>query len=170
MSLTEVAAQISDLAVHHGFTVAVAESLTGGKINSRLSAAPDSSKWFAGGVVCYKSRIKYEVLGVPEGTPVITEAAVSAMATGLADLMSADATVAVSGAGGPSGQEGNSPGTTWMAVLVRGAIHTELHHFPGKPEEVLIETEERALNLLHNTMAETCSSSQANLQSSKEKK
>lgn len=158
MSPADTAAQISELATQHDFTVAVAESLTGGKINSRLSAAPGSSEWFAGGVVCYETRIKYEVLGVPEGTPVITEAAVSAMATGLADLMTADATVAVSGAGGPGSQEGNPPGTTWIAVLVRGKIHTELHHFPGEPEDILAQTEERALELLHTTMVKTCSS------------
>ncbi|BAU96671.1 competence-damage inducible protein [Corynebacterium suranareeae] len=157
MTLTNVATQISELATHHGFTVAVAESLTGGKITSRLSAAPDSSRWLAGGIVCYETRIKYEVLGVPEGTPVITEAAVNAMVTGIADLMTADATVAVSGAGGPSDQEGKPPGTTWIAVMVRDAIHTELHHFRGEPEEILHATEEHALHLLYNKLVEACS-------------
>ncbi|QGU06971.1 Nicotinamide-nucleotide amidohydrolase PncC [Corynebacterium occultum] len=148
------AEEISLLARRHGFIVAAAESLTGGKISSRLCAAESSSEWFAGGVVSYFSRVKREVLGVPENTPVISEAAVSAMATGLANLMKADSTVAVSGAGGPEGQEGNPPGTTWIAVQVRGQIHTELHHFPGAPEDILAQTESHALHLLHQTMVE----------------
>ncbi len=151
----DTAEKISKLANEHGFTVAVAESLTGGKLSSQLAAAPDSSEWFAGGVVSYETRIKYEVLRVPEGQPVITEAAVRAMAEGVAKLMTADATVAASGAGGPGSQEGNPPGTTWIAVLVRGVLRTELHHFPGEPEEILAHTEERALDLLHALMRES---------------
>lgn len=158
MTTTGTPADISELARRHGFTVAATESLTGGNICSRLAAAPDSSEWFAGGVICYETRIKYEVLGVPEGTPVITKAAVTAMATGVANLMTADATVAVSGAGGPDSQEGNPPGTTWIAVMVRGRIHTELHHFPGEPEDILAQTETRALELLLTAMNETSES------------
>lgn len=155
MTASDIPTAISKLARHHDFTVAATESLTGGKICSRLAAAPNSSEWFAGGVVCYETRIKYEVLGVPAGTPVITKAAVTAMATGVANLMTADATVAVSGAGGPGSQEGNPPGTTWIAVMVRGRLHTELHHFPGSPEDILAQTEVRALDLLHTAMSET---------------
>lgn len=151
----DIAEKISTLAQEQGFTVAVAESLTGGKLSSRLAAAPDSSEWFAGGVVSYETRIKYDVLGVPEGDPVITEDAVRRMAEGVGELMTADATVAASGAGGPGSQEGNPPGTTWIAVLVRGKLRTELHHFPGEPEEILARTEERTLSLLHDLMAET---------------
>lgn len=144
----EIATDISALAEKHGYTVAVAESLTGGKMTNQFAAAPDSSEWFAGGLVCYKTRIKYEVLGVPEG-PVITEAAVQAMARGITDLMGADAAVALSGSGGPGEQEGNPTGTTWIAVLVRGEMHTELHHFPGQPEDILAQSQYRAISLLH---------------------
>lgn len=151
---TATAEEISRLARQQGLSVAAAESLTGGRIASHLCAAESSSEWFAGGVICYFSRIKREVLGVPAQTPVISEAAVTAMSTGLANLMHVDATVAVSGVGGPGSQEGNPPGTTWIAVQVRGDIHTELHHFPGSPEEILSHTEAHALRLLYRTMME----------------
>lgn len=150
----EIAVEISELAGEGGFCVAAAESLTGGKILAQFAAAPDSSEWFAGGIVSYESRIKYEVLNVPEG-PVITEQAARAMATGIADLMSADAVVAVTGAGGPGEEEGNPPGTTWIAALVRGVMRTELHHFSGQPEEILAQTQYRALALLREMMLGT---------------
>lgn len=142
--MPDITAEISDLARAHGFTVAVAESLTGGSLAADLAAAPDSSDWFAGGVVSYMTRIKYEVLNVPYG-PVISERAVRAMAQGVATLMAADAAVAVSGCGGPGEQEDNAPGTAWLAVLVRGTVHTELHHFSGTPPEILEQARERAL-------------------------
>lgn len=152
--ITALAQDISRIAQTHGFTLAAAESLTGGRISCHLAAAPDSSSWYAGGVTSYETRIKYEVLGVPEGDPVITEKAVSQMASGVSELMTADVAIAVSGAGGPESQEGNPPGTTWIAALVRGTLSTELHHFPGDPEEVLEQTEKHALALLHASMVE----------------
>lgn len=151
------AAAVAALALAEGFTVATAESLTGGQIASTLAAAEDSSDWFAGGVVSYQTRIKYDVLGVPEGQPVITESAVRAMAAGVAQLMSADATLAVSGCGGPGEQEGQPPGTTWIAAQVRGTTRTELHHFPGEPEEILARTRQRSLELLQALMQASAS-------------
>lgn len=153
--VSDSAAAISALATEHGFSVAVAESLTGGQIATKLAATENCSEWFAGGVVSYQTRIKYEVLGVPEGDPVITEAAVTAMADGVASLMGADAVVAISGAGGPSSQEGNPPGTAWIAALVRGSLRTELHHFDGDMTAVLAQSEQHALDLLRQLMETT---------------
>lgn len=151
----KMADAIAALALEHGFTVATAESLTGGQVATTLAAAEDSSEWFTGSVVSYQTRIKYKVLGVPEGQPVITEEAVTAMAAGVAELMGADATVALSGCGGPGKQEGQEPGTTWIAAHVRGATRTELHHYTGEPEEVLAQSRQRALELLQALMQTT---------------
>lgn len=82
------------------------------------------------------------------------EEAVGQMAVGVAKLMTADAAIAVSGVGGPGSQEGNPPGTTWIAVAVRGTLHTQLHHYPGNPAEVLEQTEKQTLTLLYSSMVE----------------
>lgn len=149
----DVAAEIAEIARADGYTVAVAESLTGGKIAVQFAAAPGSSEWFAGGVVSYQSAVKHSALGVPEG-PVISETAVRAMADGVARLMGADAVIAASGAGGPGEQEDNPPGTTWLAVDVRGRRRTALHRFEGEPIAVLARTQDRALRLLRDTLRE----------------
>lgn len=47
-----------------------------------------------------------------------------------------------------TGRTGQEPGTTWIAVCVRGEVHTELHHFAGEPIDVLAQTEKAALLLL----------------------
>ncbi|GAA4514647.1 CinA family protein [Brevibacterium yomogidense] len=148
----EIAARLARALGERGFTVAVAESLTGGKIANQLAAAPDSSEWFAGAVVCYGSQVKHRVLDVPEG-PVISERAVEVMARSVAALLGADTSIAASGAGGPGPQEGQEPGTTWLAVSIRGEVHTELHHFDGEPLDVLAQTERAALLLLEREAA-----------------
>jgi nicotinamide mononucleotide (NMN) deamidase PncC len=51
--------------------------------------------------------VKFDVLGVPEG-PVVSEAAVGAMAVGAAHVLHADVTIAVTGVAGPDPQDGNS--------------------------------------------------------------
>ena len=144
--------QVAACASEHGYTVAFAESLTGGTLASALAATEGSSDWFAGGVVAYQSRTKQQVLGVSPDCPVISAECVSTMADTLADLMSADAVVTLSGVGGPEEQEGNPPGTAWIATLVRGSAHAERRHFPGSPEEVLEQAREAALELLLDAM------------------
>src|SRR5437764_1749808 len=47
-----------------GLTLAVAESMTGGLVASRLVDVPGSSGWFKGGIVAYDSEIKFDLLDV----------------------------------------------------------------------------------------------------------
>lgn len=148
---TEVASEIGAILAHRGLTVAVAESLTGGKLANQFAAAEGSGEWFAGGVVAYQSDAKHRVLGVPAG-PVISEQAVISMVDGVTALFGADSGVAASGAGGPEGQEGQPPGTTWVAVGVSGMVETELHRFSGEPLEILAQTQLRSLELLRSLL------------------
>lgn len=149
----EIAAEISEIVVERGVTVAVAESLTGGKLVNQLAAAEGSAQWLAGGVVAYRSSAKHRLLGVPKG-PVITREAVVTMVEGASALFEADAGVAASGAGGPEGQEGQPPGTTWLAARVMGSVETELHHFSGDPLHVLAQTQLRALQLFRSALTQ----------------
>jgi nicotinamide-nucleotide amidase len=98
-----------------GATLAVAESLTGGLVASRLVNVPGASDWFRGGVVSYASDVKYSLLGVPEG-PVVSAEAAGAMADGVRRVLGADVGLAVTGVAGPDPQEGHPPGTVFMAM------------------------------------------------------
>ncbi|MDR7329343.1 CinA family protein [Corynebacterium guangdongense] len=82
----------------------------------------------------------------------ITESAVLQMARGVRELLRTDAAVAVSGAGGPEGQDGQPAGTVWIAVSVGEDTRTEKHLFDGSPEEILARTTTRALTLLRETI------------------
>jgi nicotinamide-nucleotide amidase len=101
--------------VDRGLTLAVAESLTGGLVASRLVNVPGASDWFRGGVVSYASDVKSSLLGVPEG-PVVSAAAAAAMAEGVRRLLGADVGLGVTGVAGPDPMEGQRPGTVFLAV------------------------------------------------------
>ncbi|WP_258934228.1 CinA family protein [Nesterenkonia pannonica] len=60
---SEVVADVGAVLAEWELTVAVAESLTGGKIANQCAAAKGSGDWFAGGVVAYHSDAKHRVLG-----------------------------------------------------------------------------------------------------------
>jgi nicotinamide-nucleotide amidase len=128
-------AVVGGLLLARGHTLAVAESLTGGLVASRLVAVPGASEWFRGGVVSYASEVKHEVLGVPEG-PVVSEAAAMAMADGVRRLLGADVGLATTGVAGPTEMEGQPPGTVWLGLAVGddvGAVHVRL---PGDRDRV----------------------------------
>jgi nicotinamide-nucleotide amidase len=103
-----------------GLTLAVAESLTGGLVASRLVNVPGASQWFRGGVVSYAPEVKFSVLGVPDG-PVVSAATAAAMATGVRDLLGADVGLGVTGVAGPDPLEGEAPGTVYLGAVVGDA-------------------------------------------------
>ena len=109
--------------------MATAESLTGGMIGSRLTDVPGSSRAFVGSVVAYDGDVKRLLLGVPDG-PVVCEAAVTAMAANVCGVLGADVSVAVTGVAGPDPQEGEEPGTVWMATCVDGGVDVVRTHWP----------------------------------------
>ena len=120
---------VLDLLKAQGLTLGLAESLTGGLIASRICDIPGASEAFRGAIVSYASEIKFDVLGVPEG-PVVSEAAVRAMAEGAARVLGADCAIAVTGVAGPAAQDGEEPGVVWMATLVDGEVVATRAKFP----------------------------------------
>lgn len=102
-------------------TVSTAESCTGGLIGTLLTALPDSSRTFAGGIICYTEQAKTKLLGVPTDLlateTVYSLACVEQMARGARAQLGTDYAVAVSGIAGPSGATEKDPvGTVYVAV------------------------------------------------------
>lgn len=153
MSLDEhaghIACDISRLARSTGRTVAVAESLTGGRVCAALAAAQSASEWFRGGVVAYSSEVKHGVLHVPEG-PVVSAEAAYAMGVGVRELLGADLGLAVTGAGGPDPQDDQKPGTVFLAVVDGSEPGSEpiRRFFDGDPAQVCAASVTEALTLL----------------------
>jgi nicotinamide-nucleotide amidase len=143
---TRIAERIAALAQDQGRTIAVAESLTGGMVAQKLAAASGASKWFRGSLVAYSSEVKHDVLGVPDG-PVVSADAARAMASGVRGLLGADVAVAVTGAGGPSPQDGQEPGTVYVAVDDSDQTVRRLG-FSGEPPVICADAADAALRML----------------------
>jgi nicotinamide-nucleotide amidase len=90
-----------------GWTLATAESCTGGLLAGRLTSVPGASDVFVGGIVAYDNEVKEAELGVPaeilaEHGAVSAETA-AAMAGGVRGRLRADVGIAVTGVAGPGG-------------------------------------------------------------------
>lgn len=136
----ELTRALSDALRSRGECVAVAESLTGGQLAATLSAAPEAAEWFRGGIVAYHPEVKYDLLGTLPG-PVVTPETASAMALAVTRLLGADYGLGVTGVGGPRPDEGQPPGTVYLAVCSKGAAPVVARHqFSGEPIEVMQQT------------------------------
>ncbi|HEX2297781.1 MAG TPA: CinA family protein [Pseudonocardiaceae bacterium] len=145
---SSLAAALAEVFGAAGLSVGVAESLTGGMLANALAQAPESSTWFRGGLVTYASEVKHELLHVPPG-PVVSEDAAAAMAAGIRRLLRADVAVAVTGAGGPQGQDDQPPGTVFLALTDGRYTQVEHRYFEDDdPAEVCAKTVAEALRLL----------------------
>jgi nicotinamide-nucleotide amidase len=126
---------VADLLVERGMTVGVAESLTGGLVGARLAETEGASKWFRGSIVCYDSKVKFDLLDVPEG-PVVSAEAAEAMALGACRRLEADAGISVTGVAGPATQDDQPVGTVFMAVAVGDAVESAEVHFTGDRQHI----------------------------------
>lgn len=135
-----------------GETLALAESLTGGLVASRVVAVPGASAWFRGGLVAYATEVKEQLLGVPEG-PVVSATAAAAMAEGVRRLLGASVGLATTGVAGPTEQDGRPVGTVFLGVALGEdpAEAVELH-LPGDRERVRQYAAVSALDLLRRRL------------------
>lgn len=108
-----------------GLTIAVAESLTGGKLTAELARVPGISASLYGGVVAYQTSLKRDLLDV-DARVLAVEGAVSsatalAMAAGVRRALRVDGAepdigVATTGVAGPAPQEGKPAGLVFVGI------------------------------------------------------
>ena len=119
-----------------GWTLALAESCTGGLIGHRLTNIPGSSDYFLGGIVAYAYEAKERLLAVRHQTlyehgAVSRETAIE-MARGARLALGADVGVSVTGIAGPAGGLPDKPvGLTWVAVSTRDGERAEQFLWKG---------------------------------------
>ncbi len=126
---------VGTLLLARGWTLGLAESVTGGLVASRIVAVPGASRWFRGSVVSYASEVKFDVLGVTPG-PVVSEEAAVEMATGARRVLGADVGLAVTGVAGPDTQDGVPVGTVFLASDVDGDVEVRRIQLPGDRDRI----------------------------------
>jgi nicotinamide-nucleotide amidase len=134
-----------------GLSLAVAESLTGGLIASRLVNVAGASAWFRGGVVSYASDVKFDLLGVAPG-PVVSSGAAEAMASGVAQLLHSSVGLGVTGVAGPEEQDGQPAGTVFVGVALDGDVQSVALRLPGDRPRVRAYAAISALDALRTAL------------------
>jgi nicotinamide-nucleotide amidase len=137
-----------------GSTVAVAESLTGGMVVSRLIDVPKASEAVAGGIVTYATELKERMLGVDhellaESGP-IHELVAQQMAEGVRRLLGVDGEpatygLATTGVAGPEPQDGHEPGEVFIAIADASLTTVHHLHLSGDRNEIRAEVVQQLL-------------------------
>ena len=140
-------------------TVCTAESCTGGKVASMLTAVPGASASMMGAVVAYDNGVKVNQLGVSRGDldahGAVSETVVKAMARGAKALMGTDWAISTSGIAGPSGGTPEKPvGTVWMAISGPDGEAAWCHRFGSQRERIVQRASRRILTHLHAALQE----------------
>lgn len=123
------------------WTVAAAESCTGGLLGHRLTDTPGSSAYFIGGIIAYADRVKARLLGVPERLlkeeGAVSEACARAMAQGVRTATGADVGIAITGVAGPGGGSPEKPvGLVFVAVSTPRRARVRRLLLPGTRDQV----------------------------------
>lgn len=140
-----------------GYTVATAESCTGGLLAERLTEVPGSSKYFIEGVVTYANDAKTRTLGV-ESMLLMEHGAVSApvaeaMAAGIRKRADTDFGLAITGIAGPSGGTEEKPvGTVFIAISSEAGTESKKLKFPGDRHLIRWRASQAALEMLRRRL------------------
>jgi nicotinamide-nucleotide amidase len=144
--LQELTHAVATVFSQRGWTLAVAESCTGGLLAASLTDLAGSSQWFERGYVTYSNAAKAACLQVSpmliEAEGAVSEAVARAMVLGVQLSSGVTAAISITGIAGPSGGTPEKPvGTVcfgWALERVDASNHitTTTAHFSGDRQSV----------------------------------
>ncbi|QQS46006.1 MAG: competence/damage-inducible protein A [Acidobacteriota bacterium] len=120
----------------NNYTLATAESCTGGMLAGRITDVPGSSDYFIEGVVSYSNEAKIRLLGVPrdliEEHGAVSEPVARAMAQGVRRLAGSTFGIGITGIAGPGGGTEEKPvGLVFIALADDEEAMVRKFIFPG---------------------------------------
>jgi len=161
-----LAEAVLELSRARGWTLATAESCTGGLVGARLTEVPGASDAYVGGIVAYSDDVKRALLAVRAET-LREHGAVSAetaaeMATGARHALAADVAVAVTGVAGPGGGTPDKPvGLVYITVDSPDGSSTEKLQIGGDRQTIREHATEAALRLVHRHLTQSARNARA---------
>jgi competence/damage-inducible protein CinA-like protein len=136
-----------------GYTLATAESCTGGLLAGRITDVPGSSEYFLEGVVSYSNEAKIDLLGVPKKWinthGAVSEQVAGAMAAGIRKRAGSTFGVGVTGVAGPGGGSPEKPvGLVYIALADDSQTTARKFIFPGDRQFIRTLSVNAALDMV----------------------
>jgi nicotinamide-nucleotide amidase len=144
--------------VEHDRSIAIAESVTGGMIASRLLGYEGGmSKVLAETFVTYSNESKVKYLGVKEETlkshGAVSEETCREMAKGLHERTGAEICLVTTGIAGPTGGTEEKPvGLVYIGLAVRGEVEVHKRYFTGGREKIRVRATIASLDILRRKL------------------
>jgi nicotinamide-nucleotide amidase len=142
---------VLDLMRARGWSLGLAESVTGGLVGARLTGVPGASDVFRGSIVSYATDVKQSVLGVSSG-PVVSEPAAIEMARGARRVLASDVALALTGVAGPAEQDGMPAGTLCVGLVWPDGELSRTLRLPGRREQMRQFSVISSLDLLRRSL------------------
>ncbi|MEE9189478.1 MAG: competence/damage-inducible protein A [Candidatus Neomarinimicrobiota bacterium] len=144
---------VGKLLLERKYTIAIAESCTGGLVSNRLTNVPGSSGYFMGGVVSYSDQSKMKLLNVKSETldnfGAVSENTAGEMAVGVQSLFKTDVGVSVTGIAGPGGYTDLKPvGLVYIGIRIHRNEFVKQFTFTNSRDYNKRLSSQAALNLL----------------------
>ena len=136
-----------------GFTLATAESFTGGKIAQHITAIPGASAYFKGSVISYATETKINLLKVPteliDAYSVVSEEVAMVMAENVRKLLKTDFAIATTGNAGPEkGDSDADVGTVYIGLATPKGVFAHEFMMGNHRERIVQKTVNKAFELL----------------------
>jgi nicotinamide-nucleotide amidase len=150
--------QVASLLRARGWTIATAESCTGGLLAARLTDLAGSSDYVAGGLVVYANYAKVALAGVEaaliERVGAVSVEVAEALADGARARLAADVGVGITGVAGPGGGTPDKPvGLVCFSVAAPdGARLTRSMNLPGGRADIRDRSTTVALHLVRRLL------------------
>ena len=144
---------VGQMLLERHYSLALAESCTGGYISHRLTRIAGSSAYYYGGAITYSNDAKIRFLGVKletlEKHGAVSRETALEMSRGIRDKTGASIGFSVTGIAGPEGGSPEKPvGTVWMSIDCDHCHEARLFQFHGDRERVIVGASQAALNWL----------------------
>ncbi|MHA1803463.1 MAG: CinA family protein [Promethearchaeota archaeon] len=136
-----------------GYTIAVAESCTGGYVCHMITNISGASKVFDRGVICYSNEAKIEILSVNpqyiQEHGAVSEPIAFELARNIRELSNVDLGIGITGIAGPTGGTPEKPvGLVFIGFSAKEMTIVEKHYFKANR----IEFKEKVLGEIVNKL------------------
>jgi nicotinamide-nucleotide amidase len=143
-----------------GFTLAVAESCTGGLLSERITAVPNASRNFLGGAIVYSNDLKVSFCKVPakliQQKGAVSPEVARALAEGIRERSKASLGLSITGIAGPAildGPDSNKPiGLVYIGLADEEDTQVKQFMIPGDRDRVRLWATQHALEMLRRSL------------------